>query len=416
MDKIKFSVNNVDVLYFKTDKFKTVSTSVFFKQKESLENMAFIALLIANLTYTTQNYKTRKSLQNKLADLYDLSIAGDFDYYLDGYIASISMKFLNKEYLPKESNLDIKAFEMLHEVIFNPNVDDGGFEEQSFNYVKRKLLDELSKSKESKIKKTRIQLADFLSKWDKNYYPYAVRDEEQIKKITRKQLYDFYVEKFLTNIEIYVIGNIEEKELKSMLLNKFVINQKEVKFENLYFKKSLPKLEDQILPSSFSQSTLALVYDMPVFGDESLFWASTLLLDILDYEIFNEVREKKNYCYFIQSKKNKLSNLLAIFSYMKYENIQDTRKIVSKIIKNLASNIEQKSINTAKHNMIDALLQVNDNPIAFLSTYYREKLIKDKPLNIQSLIKEIEKIKVEDVISVARSIEEKFMFVLKEKS
>ena len=131
MEIKEVTLNGISTTLIKTSKFKTINIHVVFLGEFSKETATRKSLLTRVLANSTKKYPTKKALATKLLDLYDAS-AGVVTYPSGKTSVTVfSIEIVN------EKNLGIKgltkeAVELLWEVIFNPNLENGLFSEKDF--------------------------------------------------------------------------------------------------------------------------------------------------------------------------------------------------------------------------------------------------------------------------------------------
>ncbi|MDD6879725.1 MAG: hypothetical protein PUD59_05870, partial [bacterium] len=130
----------------KTKKFKTISIKIIFSNKAKKEEITIKNFLSDILTFSTKEYKTRKELQIKQQDLYAMDIFSSCYRLGKLYNMDISASFLNDRYTEK-GNFE-ECIKLLKEIIFNPNVENNMFDENSFNIVSRMTLNQINSVKE----------------------------------------------------------------------------------------------------------------------------------------------------------------------------------------------------------------------------------------------------------------------------
>ena len=95
-DKINLGAYNLH--FIKTERFKTTTISVNFREKIEKENITKRNFLFELLTTTSLKYNTERLLQRELENLYSLSLSSSsikFGNIINNYI---DIKFLNNKY------------------------------------------------------------------------------------------------------------------------------------------------------------------------------------------------------------------------------------------------------------------------------------------------------------------------------
>ena len=202
-----------------TDRFKTVNLEIIFGRRIKKEEITITNFLSSILVYTTKKYNTKLKFGQKMEDLY--ATRAFTNCYRIGNIFNVdfNLKFLNPKY--SDENIFNDALDFLKEIIFNPNIKNNEFDENSFNVVKNNEISRIMRLKEDKRGYSKLRLLELTDKdapFSYNMKGYL----EDLEKITRKNLYDFY-KKFLKSnkVDIYIVGNIDFKETEKLITSKF---------------------------------------------------------------------------------------------------------------------------------------------------------------------------------------------------
>ena len=113
-----------------TNKFKTNLCAVFLTFPITYENATKDTLIALMLKRGSKNLKTREEITSKLAELYGAEFDCGIDKSGDNHVLKFYLESLNEEYLPKKENLLEKSMEVLLDLVFNPNIEDGKFKEE----------------------------------------------------------------------------------------------------------------------------------------------------------------------------------------------------------------------------------------------------------------------------------------------
>ena len=147
MDYEKIDMGSYNLHFINTDKFKTNTISVNFREKVKKEEITIRKVLFQTLYYTTKKYNTNRLFQLKLEDLYSMSIGHSnlkFGNLINSYI---DIKFLNEKYT--DDKFIFECIDFLFEILFNPNVENEKFDSKSLNFIKEKIGLSIDSKKEN---------------------------------------------------------------------------------------------------------------------------------------------------------------------------------------------------------------------------------------------------------------------------
>ncbi len=112
----------------KTEKYKTNTIVWKMKAPLSKEDVTKRALLPHVLQSSTGKYPTTTALRSYLDELYGATLYIDLAKKGEYHIISFSLEIANEKFLSDPSPLLKKGFELLAEVLTNPNVSGNGFD------------------------------------------------------------------------------------------------------------------------------------------------------------------------------------------------------------------------------------------------------------------------------------------------
>ena len=200
-----------------TDKFKTIMIRVSFRMPIKKEEITMRNVLSDMFVQSSKKYNSKRALTIKAQDLYaaDLQTSNS---RLGNYInTDFYLTVLNDKYTEEGNFRD--SLEFLSEIIFNPDVTDEKFDEEKLDIVKTSCRSALNSIKENT---SNYSLIKMFESFDKNS-PCSYRMMgylEDLDNITGESLYQHYLEMIKSNlVDIFVIGNINEKEVEELHLS-----------------------------------------------------------------------------------------------------------------------------------------------------------------------------------------------------
>jgi len=246
--------------------------------------------------------------------------------------------------------------------------------------------------------------------------------EESIKKMSRKNILDFYKSHYEpTNGTIIIAGKINKK-IKS-LLNKYFIQLQKDK-EKVFLQKFNPFINAQDQPRVLlhyrdtKQVHLALGFPAYSYYDPEMYALQILAIILggnMSSRLFVNIREKKGLCYFIRSQADIYEDTgnLMIRSGLDINKIEEA---VSLIIKELVL-VREKGVTAKELYMAKkfikghTILQFEDS--SNLANYYaKQYLLNPDILTPEQKLKKIEKVTRSQIQNVAQEIIKKQKFNL----
>ena len=411
----KVQLGSYNLHMIKTDRFKTVNMQIVLSDSIKKEDITKRNFLSDMLTYSCEKYKTKRDISIASQDLYAASVYSTCYRLGNYYNTDINLYFLNEKY--SEEGMTEKSLDFLKEIIFNPNVEDNKFDSTSFNVIKNNMRIQIKSIKEDPRKYSMIKM---LENMDKNM-PYSYHGFgylEDLEKITEENLYEYYQD-FLrkSNIEIFIIGDIDFDNIEKLVREKFKFNVYKKKKEEpiIIHKKIRTRAKTIVEEDEINQSKLTIGCKINGLTDFEKNYVLTIYNIILggdsDSLLFKNVREKNSLCYYVSSSSNKMDNLLIISSGIAKNNFKKTLSLIKKEMKNIEKgNFNEELIEKAKIRYNSVLDEMYDYPNRIISAYYASEILGvDFPDVRKKKIMEVTK---EDIVGICKKIKMDTIYLL----
>ena len=190
----------------KTDKFKNCSMEIMFRKKLDKNEITQNNMLVDMIAHSSKKYPKKRDVAIELENLYSASFRGFSTRLGSSVMLSFVLDFLNPKYCEKGYLEDVLS--MPFEMLLNPNISNGKFDERSFNIIKNRLKSDIESLKENATKyafRRSLLNMDENSPTSYNMTGYI----EDLESITTSNLVDSY-NKLLSDYtcDIFVIGNV----------------------------------------------------------------------------------------------------------------------------------------------------------------------------------------------------------------
>jgi len=412
MDYEKIEMGAYNLHFINTDKFKTTTISVNFREKIKKEDITKRKFLFQMLCSTSLKYNTNRLFEIKLEDLYSITLGHSnikFGNLINSYI---DIKFLNEEY--SDDKLLDNSLDLLFELIFNPNVNDGKFDTKSFNIIKDKMNLIIDSEKENIQKYTLNRSLELMDKDDPisfNLWGY----KEDLERITEENLYEYYKEVLKTNlIDIFIVGKVDKQKIINIFENRFNVNTvKKNEIDSFVTYTKCPKtiMYEEELP--LNQSKLSIICKLMNLSIFERRYVLPLYSSILGgggfSRLFANVREKNSLCYTITSVPKVPNSLLMIYSGIDASNYKQALKLIKKEIK--LKNVTKEELENAKKEAISSIEILFDNPGNIINYYFGIEIFKAD--TIEDKIKNYNKVTVKDIEALSNKIKVAMIYFLK---
>ena len=415
MKYTKFQNGAYNIHLINTDKFKTISLRINFKRVVKRDEITKRNLLTRVLLESNEFYKTSRLIEIETEKLFGLVLRNSSSISGNYSIMCFESSFLNEEYTV--AGAFDKSLEFILSFIFNPNIVDGGFPLDIFNFCKESLKTDIESLKENP---SRYGMRRMLEEMDSNasYSFNADGYVEDLDSITPSSLYEYYNEVVKGDlIDIFVIGSFDEQKVKSVINNRFKINTLKKPTLSHYIvhdkisKKSKTRFEKMDLEqsklyvgcklsglSSFEQKYVMNIYSFILGGGPNSL-------------LFMNLREKNSLCYSVSSSYQPIFNLLTIRAGIDACNFKKSVLLIKEEMKNiLQGNFDDSLIEAGIITYKNTFKEVLDSAFSILNSYVSCEYLGYDP--IDKRVVEIEKVTKDDVIKVAKKIYVDTVFLL----
>lgn len=409
-------LNGISTTLIKTSKFKTINIHVVFLGEFSKETATRKSLLTRVLANSTKKYPTKKALATKLLDLYDAS-AGVVTYPSGKTSVTVfSIEIVN------EKNLGIKgltkeAVELLWEVIFNPNLENGLFSEKDFLEQKRLLRERLNNVYNNK---TRYALREMLKKMapEEIISASSLGSLEDLEKVTNEDLVAQYKEMLeKENVSLYVCGDFEEESmLRDLSLLGEIKSQPHEHETVLTEPVRVKKVREYFEKQKIKQAKLIMGFRSDVNSKSELYPAALVFNamygGIFASDLIRLVREENSLAYTITSMFMDDVMVLVVAAGIDGSKYQLTTDLVIKQLEYYKQGgINPELLQTAKENLTNDLLQIEDNPVQLIN-FALKNYLHGLNYTVSELEAAIKAVTPEDVQRVALGVNLDTIFLL----
>lgn len=415
MQVINKDLGSYNLHFIKTDLFKTITMKVIFHTPIIKEDITKRNILSDILLQSTKEYKTRRDLTIKSEDLYAADIYTANQRAGNYIMTSFILQTLNDKYT-EENNFE-ESIKFLHEIIFNPDVEEERFKEDKLELVKSNATLALNSIKEDAANYSLIRMSEAYDKTSPISYRMTGYLED-LDKITEENLYEYY-ERMLDNdyVDIFILGDINEKELLPIIKKYFKFKKVKKRKASYYLPNKKPRKRRLFAKETTknSQSKLAIACPIAKMTDYeknySLLLANIILGGTGDSKLFKEVREENSLCYTIRSNYNRLDNLMVINAGIDNVNFDKAVELITKNVQDMKKGkFTDSDINVAKEFYKTSAESLMESPSRIINEVLTEEILGVEPLSER--VRKIEKVTKRDIIRACKKINMDTVFLL----
>lgn len=408
MEYTCYNMNAYNLHVINTDKFKTITIDVSFRRKIKKEEITIRNLIKELMVNSSFNYPTERSLIIQTERLYDLKLLSS-TYRVGNYsILSFKTRFLNEKYT--EDGMNEESIKFLLDLIFKPKLDN------DVDKCKKKIEKSILSLSDNKIKYALLKLLETTGDMAYSYNNYGYK--EDLDKITVEDLNKYYNSIISDDIvDVFVVGEVDGNQIKQIFKDYFKVST--------FHKSDLSVLVSELSKSrkikesreydKVNQTQLTMLcnlseitdferkYVLPVYG-ELLGGSSNSIL-------FDTVREKNSYAYYVNALVKPYDNVMMIYSGIEKGNDKAVVKLIEKSLSGISrGKFDEDKLESSKKTLISAIESSLDNPISIINNYYAKVLVG--ALDVDKKIEKIKSISKEDIINVSKKISVHTLFLL----
>lgn len=408
--------NNVTYITSQNNKFKTSRISLKFALPITKDIIANALVLNDLLVMSTKNYSSLRVFNEKLYDLYDLSISTSISQKGRLHISDISFSFINSEYLSE--NIDDQVIDFISEVIYSPNFEN---EEYLKSVIDKRIL-EVKSIYDDKMMYCLKSMQKVLDPKG-NHIIEVNSTVEDLENVTKESLIKFY-QKLLkeANIAILIDGD-NSKILEEKCRHKIQFDNASTKYEYLNKFELTTDYKFASEVQSLNQAKFAIGVKLDIDKDDfNKFQIFNAIYGGFPFSrLFSNIREKQSLAYSIGSMYIPATNIMYIYGGisngdLKLSDEEHMSTVLTALHHELDSmingDVTDLEISQAKSMIINSVKSGLDTQSANQGLYYANYLM-EKEFNFDVFTDQINSVKKEDVVEMAKKVNFDTVFLLR---
>lgn len=411
--------NGIFLNLVETDKFKSNLLSYYFIRPLNRDDVTKNALVPMVLKRATKNFPDNSLIEKELENMYGASFSSGINKRGERHVLRFTMEWASGEYL-LDSDQDLKAVKMLKELVFNPYLENNGFNKE---YVMQEIENHKNRI-EGKINDKRSYAVNrCIEEMCKNesFSLYQIGYTEDLKDIDERNLYEHYKKILDTSIiEIFYVGKVDDG-LKTYLIENNKMDRDEL--VNIPREKiiSIVKQKKAVTEKmDVNQGKLVIGYKTGIPFEDKLYNGLLIASDILgggpNSKLFRNVREKESLAYYISSSILKYKSLMIIDSGIEFQNYNKTVDIINEQLEELKSGkFKDEDIQISKKSIKTSTESIKDSAFLISEFFFSQNLCKDNR-SLEEVIKDFDGVSREEVIKAAENINIDTIYFMKGKN
>ncbi|WP_226578927.1 EF-P 5-aminopentanol modification-associated protein YfmF [Halobacillus litoralis] len=401
-------------------KYKTITIVAKFKAPLKREGITERALLPHVLQKATNNHPNVRSLQSAFENLYGTALSSDGSKKGENHVISFRMEVVNETYLNDQEPILEKAFQLFHEVLFDPKVEGDGFDESIVNREKQTLEQRITSIKDDKMSYANLRLMDQMCE-NEPYSLHVHGYQEDLKGITKEKLYNYYREMITKDmLDVYVIGDMDQEAMEKMADQYFSRKGSSNKDDDqASVSKKVEKVNEIVEREEVNQGKLHFGYrTYTKFGDDD-YYALQIFNGIFggfpSSKLFMNVREKHSLAYYAASRFESHKGLLLVFSGIDPKDFDQAKSIIMEQMDAMKKgDFTEEQVEETKEQVVNQLQETMDNANGLIEVLYHQ-MLSGAEMPADELIENVRKVSKQAVVQMANKIELDTIYFLTSK-
>lgn len=400
-----------------TTKFKTLHMIAKFRTHLNREDITKRALLPYVLRQGTALNPSRSEIESKLDELYGAGLGIDGGKRGESHIMSFRLELANDKFIPNAPNMMQAGIDLLKEVIFEPNIQNGAFQEDVFNREKETLRQRIKSVKEDKMNYAQMRLIDEMCEGE-SYALHVQGYEADLNQITAADLYNYY-QNLLTNdqLDLYILGDFNVEDTKQLAAKAFAEKTSAETVTSSHAEhKHISEPTEIVEEENIQQAKLHIGYRTHCTYKDPGYYALQVFNGIFggfpNSKLFMNVREKHSLAYYAASRIESHAGLMFVFSGIAPEDYNKAKEIIELQFKDMtAGEFTEEILEETKGLIINDILETLDHPQGIIELYYQQ-VLSEENVSTDEMIEHIRNVKKSDVVEVAGKIQEDTVYLL----
>ncbi|MCG7342930.1 insulinase family protein [Sporosarcina sp. ACRSL] len=406
----------VNLYIRRTEQFKTITMSIKWLTELDEKQAASRAVLSNVLQDSNADYPKQSDLRRALDELYGTVFYMDATKRGSSHIITLNMECVNDEYLSTSGVFD-EALKLVRSVIFNPNLKDGTFDESIVGREKRTVIERIRSIYDDKGRYAHKRMLELMRPNDPASMS-ASGTEENVESITTASLLDTYKRMLdKDEIDIYVVGDIQEDELTEKIKTMFNFTAREATRKQYEQQDNEVKEVRQIFErQDMKQGKLQVGYSTPIsfFHPDypKMQVTNGVLGGFAHSKLFMNVREKESMAYTVNSAYAAYYGIVYVMAGIDADLEEKAVKLIGEQIDAMQNgNVTDKELSQTVALLTNSIRSAFDSARGQIEVYDQYKQL-DEDFTADKWIEGWNSVTIEDVTEMASQIHLELIYLL----
>lgn len=402
MDINKTVNGNIPIVTINTDKFKTFTLRITFRNELDVETVTLRNILARMMIKRTKTYDTEAKLIQYLSEYYGAHLTYQTSKIGSSHLVHFTLEFVNERFIHEDLDILENLSKLLNELLNTPF----SYDEKTVEYLekeKRLYKNRLKSMMDNSMQRAYVNLLDEMF-GDSAEGALSYGKIEDIDNITIDDIKRVH-ESMMSNDEMMILlcGNINDNTHES--LEKIYSRKEEIKLPFSTYKMDINKvLNYKVDHDDVEQSKAILGFkiDKENTNEMAVRILNTMFGGSASSYLFKHLREERSLAYQISSTVDIKNGLLFALAGVDHSRVKETEEhILIELEKFQNGDFTDEFLEETKNKILSDRKNSKDRSKALISIVYNEYLMDT---NEHLFIEKVNNITREDVIQAAKSV------------
>ena len=355
--------------------------------------------------------------------MYGASFDCGIDKIGDNQLLKFYIEGINDSFLPNKDSILKEMLDMLLELIFNTNIENGEFNTEILNIEKNNLKQKIEAKKDDKdFYAFETCISKMYGENGFGIFKYGrIKDLENINSKNLAQIYNKLIQ--TAKIDIFISGNIKNDNIVEFLNQNENIKKLNPRPENIVLNNEYTENKQEVNSIQVFQDKMDIVQGKLVIGldifskQENLssiaFVYNSILGNGSNSMLFQNVREKESLAYSVKSMYIRPKGNIFIRCGIEIENYDKALSLIKKQVSDiLEGKFTEKDIENAKKFLISGIRNIPEEQDTEIVFYIGAEISKTEK-SLDFYIDQINKVTKEDIIKFAEQLKYNIIYFLR---
>lgn len=416
MPRTKTLAERARLVFERADRFKTTRISASMATPLD-DNAAANALAIYLLRRSCKEYPDFSLLNGRLDELYGASLSAGVSKIGDAQVLTLSITCVNDRFAPTDESVSENCAELLANLIFSPNVKNGGFGAEALATEKRLLIRRVEEEFNDKTTYAINRCVEYMCENEPCGRP-KYGSKEEIQAVKGPKVYEAWKRLLSTAVfQATAVGGADEEKISEIFKNRFAkITRAPIKPETIFTVKSgrFGRREESY---PVNQGKLVVGFRAGTRSSRDDIYAATVANDIFGggvySKLFVNVREKLSLAYFCKSRFIANKGIILVAAGIDSDKEKKaSAEILSQLSDLRNGKFEPETLEASKLSLKERFTLATPESVG---AWYSSQILEDETVTPESMIEGVEKVTIEDVCAAAKRFSIDSIFMLKSK-